>query len=99
LFKRFEPIGEDDIVIDDDVREILMRNVVDLYRRREILKANGVPIRRGVLLYGPPGTGKTFACRYAFAELPGVTRIAVTGTALGPVTQICNLASLYQPSL
>lgn len=99
LFKRFEPIAEEDIVIDDDVRSILTRNVVDLHQRRDVLKANGVPIRRGVLLYGPPGTGKTFACRYLFARLPNVTRIAVTGTALTQVTQIFNLARLLQPAL
>ena len=99
LFKRFDPIAEDDIVIDDDVREILIRNVVDLHRRRDILKKNRVPIRRGVLLYGPPGTGKTYAARYVFAKLPEVTRIAVAGTALTQVSQVFSLARLYQPSL
>lgn len=99
LFKHLEPVGEEDIVIDDDVRSVLIRNIVDLHERREVLKANGVPVRRGVLLYGPPGTGKTYACRYVFAKLPNVTRIAVTGTALTQVTQIFNLARLYQPSL
>ena len=99
LFKRLDPIGEDDIVIDDAVRTVLNRNIVDLHHRRDILKANGVPIRRGVLLYGPPGTGKTFGCRYVFTKLPDVTRIAVSGTALTQVTQIFNLARLYQPSL
>lgn len=99
LFKRLDPVGEEDIVIDEDVRHTLIRNVVDLHRRRDVLKANGVPIRRGVLLYGPPGTGKTFACRYAFTKLPEVTRIAVTGNALTQVGQIFSLARLYQPSL
>ncbi len=99
LFKQLEPVGEKDIVIDDDVRSVLIRNIVDLHQRRDVLKANGVPVRRGVLLYGPPGTGKTYACRYVFAKLPDVTRIAVTGTALTQVTQIFNLARLYQPSL
>lgn len=99
VFKRFEPMAEDDIVIDDAVRKTLIRNVVDLHTRSEVLKANGVPIRRGVLLYGPPGTGKTFACRYVFAKLPEVTRIAVTGTALTQVNHIFSLARLYQPSL
>jgi SpoVK/Ycf46/Vps4 family AAA+-type ATPase len=98
-FKRLEPIGEDDIIIDTDVRGMLMRNVVDLHRRRDVLKANGVALRRGVLLYGPPGTGKTFACRYVFGKLADVTRITVTGTALTEVGQVFSLARLYQPSL
>ena len=99
LFKRMEPVGEEDIVIDADVRSVLIRNIVDLHERRDVLKANGVPVRRGVLLYGPPGTGKTYACRYVFAKLPQVTRIAVAGTALTQVNQIFSLARLYQPSL
>jgi len=99
LFKRFEAVTDSDIVIEDDVRGALMRNVVDLHRRRDILKANGVPIRRGVLLYGPPGTGKTFACRYVFAHLPEVTRIAIAGTALTQVSHVFSLARLLQPSL
>jgi ATP-dependent 26S proteasome regulatory subunit len=78
---------------------MLWRNVVDLHLRRAVLKANGVPVRRGVLLYGPPGTGKTFACRYICGKLPETTRIIVTGTALLQVTQIFTLARMFQPSV
>src|SRR3712207_3041965 len=67
VFKGLEPVLDTDLVIDEDVRKMLIRNVVDLHHRRDVLKANGVPVRRGVLLYGPPGTGKTYACRYVFA--------------------------------
>lgn len=99
LFRATEPVHDDDIVIDDDVRAVLERNVVDLHRRREILKAHGVPVRRGVLLYGPPGTGKTFACRYLCGKLPHTTRILVAGTGLLQVKSIFNLARLLQPAL
>ncbi len=99
LFKAFEPVDDTDIVIDEAVRRMLWRNVVDLHLRRAVLKANGVPVRRGVLLYGPPGTGKTFACRYLCGKLPQATRIIVTGTALLQVTQIFSLARMFQPSL
>ena len=99
LFKRHEPVEDGDIVIDEDVRRILWRNVVDLHHRRDILKANRVPVRRGVLLYGPPGTGKTFACRYLCSKLAATTRIMVTGTALLKVGQIFSLARMLQPAL
>lgn len=99
LFKALEPVGDTDIVIDEAVRQMLWRNVVDLHLRREVLKANGVPVRRGVLLYGPPGTGKTFACRYLCGKLPETTRIIVTGSALLQVTQIFSLARMFQPAL
>jgi hypothetical protein len=99
LFKAIDPVDDTDIVIDEVVRQMLWRNIVDLHLRRELLKANGVPVRRGVLLYGPPGTGKTFACRYLCGKLPEITRIIITGTALLQVTQIFNLARMLHPSL
>ena len=99
LFKAIEPVNDEDIVIDEVVRHMLWRNVIDLHVRRAVLKANGVPVRRGVLLYGPPGTGKTFACRYLCGKLPETTRIIVTGPALLQVTQIFSLARMFQPSL
>jgi len=73
--------------------------VIDLHLRRDVLKAHGVPIRRGVLLYGPPGTGKTFACRYLCANLPNTTRIMVAGSALQQVAAVFSLARLLQPAL
>ena len=99
LFKEDERVDDDDIVIDDEVREMLWRNVIDVFAKCTLLKAHHVPVRRGVLLYGPPGTGKTFACRYLCGKLPNVTRIIVTGTALPHVHAIFTLARMLQPAL
>ncbi len=99
LFRAQEAVDDSDIVIDEDVRQILWRNIVDLHQRRGILKANRVPVRRGVLLYGPPGTGKTFACRYLCSRLTETTRIIVTGTALLKVSAVFSLARMLQPAL
>jgi len=98
-FRLASPVLRDQLVIDDQVFSTLYRNVVDLHRRSALLKQHGVPLRRGVLLYGPPGTGKTFACRYLFGELPETTRIVATGSALHKISQVFDLARLYQPSL
>lgn len=99
IFKPHESVRDADIVIDESVREILWRNVIDLHRRRDVLKAYHVPVRRGILLYGPPGTGKTFACRYLCSQLPETTRLIITGTALHQVNAMFSVARLYQPSL
>lgn len=98
-FKVAAPVQDSDFVVDESVLRILWRNVIDLHERRDVLKAHGVPVRRGVLLYGPPGTGKTFACRYICGKLTNTTRIVVTGTALHRVSQIFDLARTYQPSI
>ena len=98
-FKRVEPVSDDDLIVEPRLRDTLLRNVVDLHVRREILKQHRVPIRRGVLLYGPPGTGKTYACRYLCGKLEDATRILVTGSALLHVGQVFQLARLLQPSV
>jgi SpoVK/Ycf46/Vps4 family AAA+-type ATPase len=98
-FKTEAPVADEDIVLEDEVREVLWRNVIDLQNRREVLKAHGVPVRRGVLFYGPPGTGKTFACRYLYGKLRETTIVVVTGTALLHVRSVFNFARMLQPSL
>lgn len=99
LFKALDAVGDDDIIISEQIREILQRNIIDLHLKRDILKAHRVPVRRGVLLYGPPGTGKTFACRWLSGKLPATTRIIVTGTALLQVNSLFSLARMLQPAL
>lgn len=98
-FSTVDPVTDTDIVLAEDHISVLRRNVVDLYRRRDILEANGVPSRRGILLHGPPGTGKTFVCRYLCHKLDGVTRIFVTGSSLLQVGAIFSFARLLQPSV
>ncbi len=94
-----DPVTSDDLIIDDETRQVLQRNVIDLFSRREVLRANHIPIKRGVLLYGPPGTGKTFACRYLCEQTPQATRIFVTGSALPQVGAIFSAARMLQPCL
>jgi ATPase family associated with various cellular activities (AAA) len=99
LFAPEPELDDGDVVMDEAVRRLLWRNVIDLQMRRDVLKAHGVPIRRGILLHGPPGTGKSFACRYLCAKLPNTTRIVVAGSALQQVPAVFALARMLQPAL
>lgn len=99
VFRRAEAVGEDDIVMDDNVRSVLERNVIDYHLRREELVDLGLPSTKGVLLYGPPGTGKTHTCRYIADRLTGTTTIVVAGQALLYIKSVCNIARMLQPSL
>ena len=98
-FSQTVSVGEADIILSSEVKQLLQRNIIDLVERREILEKHNVPTRRGVLLYGPPGTGKTFACRHICNQLPGATKIFVTGASLGNVGAIFTLARLLQPAI
>lgn len=94
------PVLEDaDVILSERHRRLIERNVIDLDRRREVLRVNEVPARRGILIYGPPGTGKTYACRYIDNHMPDTTRIFLTGTALANVTAVFSLARLLQPAI
>ena len=98
-FKGIDPIADEDLIVDEEIREVLLRNVVDLHERREVLKSVGVPVRRGVLMYGPPGTGKTYACRYLCGKLTQSTKIIVTGSTMLQVGRVFKLARMLQPSV
>lgn len=99
LFKQRRTVSSEQIILDDDVREMLRRNVFDFHRRREQLRRYGVPTKKGILFYGPPGTGKTYTCQYIYSNLEQVTTMVVTGQSLLHVKTICNLARMLQPTL
>jgi AAA+ superfamily predicted ATPase len=99
LFMARRNVTSEQIILDDDVRQILERNVFDFHRKRHDLQKHGIPSKKGILFYGPPGTGKTYTCQYIYSTLPNVTTLVVTGQSLLHVKTICNLARMLQPSL
>ncbi len=92
-------IGEEDIILEEDVHSILRRNVLEFYANRKALREIGLPGKRGLLFYGPPGTGKTYTTKYLAGHLSGVTTLVVSGTALRHVKAVCNAARFLQPTL
>jgi SpoVK/Ycf46/Vps4 family AAA+-type ATPase len=49
----------DDILLPEDTKEDIKRNINDYFELREIYKKNNLPFKRGIICYGQPGTGKT----------------------------------------
>lgn len=68
-------IDESQLVFSADVMSAVNVNLFTPIRRAADCLANGIPIKRGVLLGGPYGTGKTMAAAVAskYAEAAGVT--------------------------
>lgn len=67
----------DKVLIPDAVRNRLEGECIQLFKHAELFRANGLPLRRGIILHGPPGTGKTLIGRL-LAKLCGVTFILIT---------------------
>ncbi len=76
-FLRPEPVDWNDVVLPPALEGAIRRNCIDLLGHRRLYIANGVPLRRGIVLHGPPGTGKTLIGR-ALARHCGVTFILST---------------------
>lgn len=49
----------DTVVIEDDVKESLLKHIDNFNDNKDWYMRNGIPYRTGILLQGPPGTGKT----------------------------------------
>lgn len=98
-FRPNKGITEDRIVLADDVKAILDRNVVSFHKNRAKLHELGLPLQRGILLHGPPGTGKTYTCQYLYERLKPVTMIMISGKGLTEVKSVCNLARMLKPSV
>jgi hypothetical protein len=93
------PIADDEIVLEDEIREVIEATVIDFHERRAELMKLGLPGKRGVLFYGPPGTGKTYTCKYIGQRLSSATKIVVTGHSLLHMKHICAIARMLQPAL
>jgi ATP-dependent 26S proteasome regulatory subunit len=89
----------DDVILPPGTLDAVNRQFIGMARHRELLRAAGHPLKRGVLLFGPPGTGKTHTVRYLMTQLPEFTVVLLPGRAQQYIQHACGLARLVQPAL
>ena len=92
-------VSRGEVVLPGELLADIERQVAGVARHSGRLLASGQHLKRGVLLYGAPGTGKTHTVRYLLTLLPAVTVIAISGKALGRITEACSVARTLQPAI
>lgn len=64
-----EPLGWDDVVLPESLRDDIRQNVEQFFQSREQYQRLGIPHKRGLLFTGPPGSGKTRTLRVLAANI------------------------------
>lgn len=90
----------DEIALSDEVLESLEGNVWSILRYADIMRAEGMPLRRSVLLHGPFGTGKTSVGMMTgqIAVENGWTFISAKA-GRDNIADVMQLAKQYQPAV
>lgn len=95
-FMRTDDIDEASLIYSRDVTNAIETNLFTPIRRVRELKANGIAVKRGVLMGGVYGTGKTMAAKVAskYAVEAGVTFLYVQRA--DELADAINFARQYQ---
>lgn len=95
-FMDVNDVDEGQLVYSREVTNAVDTNLFTPIKRIRELRANGIPVKRGVLLGGVYGTGKTMAAKVAskFAVQSGVTFLYVTRA--DELADALNFARQYQ---
>jgi hypothetical protein len=99
MFAELPATSRADVVLPEVVLARVERHALGVAAHREALLAAGQHVKRGLLLFGPPGTGKTHTTRYLVGQLPGYTRLILTGRSLHAVGSVAELARDLQPAM
>ena len=86
----------DDIIMSDEHRNEITRNISDFFTHFEVFKKHGIKLSRGVILNGPPGTGKTLTCNIIKSQLVDITTIVVTRDHIQEIGDIANIYKMAQ---
>ena len=94
-------VGWDEIIVSDEQRKIINRNIINFIKNLSMYKENRLPTSRGVLITGPPGTGKTLCCEVIVNDLDCSTIYVSTDSVseVGDIKKVYSLARKISPCL
>ena len=88
-FLKYDVIGWDEIVLTENQRNLLDRNIINYSSNLELYEEKGLPTSRGCLITGPPGTGKTLCCNILMSQMD-CTFIYITSDTIQERGQMVN---------
>ena len=92
-------VDAEDVVLAEGVLDEIVQHVIGIGEHRDLLRAAGQHLKRGVLLYGPPGTGKTLTIRHLLTRTVGTTVVLLTGTSIRFIGAAAEIARTFAPSI
>jgi len=102
-FLNLRDVSWDDVVLPDGTKNLLQSMVTHSIRNSDILLANKLSLKRGILMEGSAGNGKTTAVRVIVKELPeGMTAILAQPSHMqysSDVRSVCQMAKDLAPCL
>ncbi|TVY85026.1 putative ATPase [Lachnellula suecica] len=63
LWKSVQDASWDEVILNQDMKNSLMKDVQGFFDNQQLYKTLGVPWKRGVILHGVPGNGKTISLK------------------------------------
>ena len=97
----FDERNWDSIVISDEDRKTIDRNIISFIANIEEYRDLRLPTSRGLLITGPPGTGKTLLCETIINQV-NCTKVYVTSDSvskIGDIKEIYRVARVLSPSI